>query len=770
MSGTNTSDVSVEITVRQRAQAQAEKYLDNILNFRPITSSKQSFSRFLDIFVSSAEGLKVLDVGDLAEYILYSVAMRKLDFKTRSAFENVVNQENMVPSVKELVKFVEKQHLVQDIKQSVNTDKIGIQQTKRNRGQKNQNTEKIPSRRIKGDIKQQTGGENGNSTQDATESETPDSANKSPRKVRSRSARYEKLKCFDCETNNHSVENCEMFLNLSNDDRISFAMANKICFACLNPGHSRFSCPHKNDTCVKCSSRHHVMLHTDTKKIRKFLIFRRVRNDIKKQDRTNKVDNSTEQMLNGFNGNTSNAQNCIICDGEPHIIDLCDVFHGYDPKKRLDVIKKNRLCVNCFGLNHMSRRCPVESNCDQCKLKHHAKIHEAFSRNRQNPENCILCNDKYHNLNLCDIFNSYDDPEKRLDVTKKNRLCANCFEPNHMSRRCPVESNCDQCKLKHHAKVHEAFSRNRQNPENCILCNDKYHNLDHCDIFNSYDDPEKRVDVIKKNRLCANCFEPNHMSRRCPVESNCDQCKLKHHAKVHEAFSGNRQNSISKRNGISNPENCILCNDKYHNLDLCDIFNSYDNPEKRLDVTKKNRLCANCFEPNHMSRRCPVESNCDQCKLKHHAKVHEAFSRNRQNSISKRNGISNPENCILCNDKYHNLDLCDIFNSYDDPEKCLDVIKKNRLCANCFEPNHTSRRCPVESNCDQCKAKHHAKVHLTYKRGSIKRNGNQMDCSPHSPRYQPEIAAPNDVSDDTKSLSALIDIAASALNDVNLSN
>uniref|UniRef100_A0A8D8RCG7 CCHC-type domain-containing protein n=1 Tax=Cacopsylla melanoneura TaxID=428564 RepID=A0A8D8RCG7_9HEMI len=456
MSATNTSLVTLDNAVGQRAQA--EKYLDNILKFKPITSSKQSYSRFLDIFVSSVKSLKDLDVGDLTEYILYSVAMRKLDFKTRSEFEVIVNNENVEPTVKELVNFLEKQHLVQASKESVNADKTGRQRPRRSRNQNKRDAEKTSSGGIQGE---NSGEENGNSTQDG--SKTPDSANKSLRKIRSRSARFEKLKCSDCEENNHPVETCEMFLNLSNEDRVNFAVAVKVCFTCLKPGHSRFSCPQKNNTCEKCSSRHHVLLHTETKRIRKFLIFKRTRSD---KRNSNGPNDRSGSVSNGQSSTEQKLKNCILCEEKCHNLDVCEIFLGYDPEKRLVVIRKNRLCANCFATNHGSRRCPLKSNCDQCRGKHHDKVHEIFSLNRQSktndisiPENCILCNEKYHNLNVCDIFNSYEDPEKHLDVIRKNRLCANCFETNHPSRRCPMESNCDQCKGKHHAKVHLKYQR-----------------------------------------------------------------------------------------------------------------------------------------------------------------------------------------------------------------------------------------------------------------------------------------------------------------------
>ncbi|XP_033114327.1 uncharacterized protein LOC117114746 [Anneissia japonica] len=72
---------------------------------------------------------------------------------------------------------------------------------------------------------------------------------------------------------------------------------------------------------------------------------------------------------------TSTAK-CPACLGE-HQLEKCDVFGKANPRERLQIVRRGRLCDNCFGRSHFARECRKDSNClvNGCKWKHHALLH-----------------------------------------------------------------------------------------------------------------------------------------------------------------------------------------------------------------------------------------------------------------------------------------------------------------------------------------------------------------------------------------------------------
>jgi len=78
-------------------------------------------------------------------------------------------------------------------------------------------------------------------------------------------------------------------------------------------------------------------------------------------------------------------------------------------------------------------------------------------------------------------------------------------------------------------------------------------------------------------------------------------------------------NAIAKED---EQERCPCCT-KPHKLADCLAFGKMDRSE-RIALMRQNRLCDNCFDKGHVSRRCKRASACKEpnCEYKHHTLLH----------------------------------------------------------------------------------------------------------------------------------------------------
>ncbi|XP_074661993.1 uncharacterized protein LOC141914638 [Tubulanus polymorphus] len=83
---------------------------------------------------------------------------------------------------------------------------------------------------------------------------------------------------------------------------------------------------------------------------------------------------------------------CTFCKGT-HFASDCVLVT--EPEKRLDIVKRDKLCFNCMG-THRSRDCKSKNTCKKCRGKHHTLLcgssltetREISTKNRpQNPQN-----------------------------------------------------------------------------------------------------------------------------------------------------------------------------------------------------------------------------------------------------------------------------------------------------------------------------------------------------------------------------------------------
>ena len=83
-----------------------------------------------------------------------------------------------------------------------------------------------------------------------------------------------------------------------------------------------------------------------------------------------------------------------------------------------------------------------------------------------------------------------------------------------------------------HVVSHGNRPRKQSNPDNikkqhCVFCK-KNHPAHSCDVVTDY---QKRLEIIKENKLCFNCLA-HHRVSQCPSKFRCRKCKKKHHTSL----------------------------------------------------------------------------------------------------------------------------------------------------------------------------------------------------------------------------------------------
>ncbi|XP_043063530.1 uncharacterized protein LOC122319801 [Drosophila ficusphila] len=66
---------------------------------------------------------------------------------------------------------------------------------------------------------------------------------------------------------------------------------------------------------------------------------------------------------------------CVFCSSAGHRLMACDQLRNLDSLQRLEVVKKQGLCVNCLGKGHKVSNCPSKNRCRSCNQPHHTLLH-----------------------------------------------------------------------------------------------------------------------------------------------------------------------------------------------------------------------------------------------------------------------------------------------------------------------------------------------------------------------------------------------------------
>ena len=64
---------------------------------------------------------------------------------------------------------------------------------------------------------------------------------------------------------------------------------------------------------------------------------------------------------------------CKACSGQ-HYIRQCSEFLQMPVQARIDLIKRNNMCINCLALNHVIANCSSRYSCSQCNKRHHSLL------------------------------------------------------------------------------------------------------------------------------------------------------------------------------------------------------------------------------------------------------------------------------------------------------------------------------------------------------------------------------------------------------------
>lgn len=84
----------------------------------------------------------------------------------------------------------------------------------------------------------------------------------------------------------------------------------------------------------------------------------------------------------------TNSITCQVC-GEDHFLYHCKVFGKWEPEKRSEFTKENKLCYNCLVPGHPVFFCKQKTSCKICKRRHHSLLH-SFKKREEPPEGeCI---------------------------------------------------------------------------------------------------------------------------------------------------------------------------------------------------------------------------------------------------------------------------------------------------------------------------------------------------------------------------------------------
>ena len=150
--------------------------------------------------------------------ILVRITMKKLDAKSIDAFEDSLDDSKVVPSMENLLKFIEKRF--QKLDQVRYMSNINV-------------TSEKPKTRV-----------NLNAT----------------KAVNGSTAR--KVACFKCN-GNHPLYKCDSFLNQAINERFKFVKGKGLCVNCLS--HEKSSACKSTLRCKKCNKFHHNLLHFEEK-------------------------------------------------------------------------------------------------------------------------------------------------------------------------------------------------------------------------------------------------------------------------------------------------------------------------------------------------------------------------------------------------------------------------------------------------------------------------------------------------------------------------
>ncbi|XP_065093593.1 uncharacterized protein LOC135714204 [Ochlerotatus camptorhynchus] len=104
--------------------------------------------------------------------------------------------------------------------------------------------------------------------------------------------------------------------------------------------------------------------------------------DQQQQPASSKVAGSTPKpskfkfAANAAASSSSNSS-CPLSCSDNHVLRNCPVFLGKDVRLRREFVTQKRLCWNCLGSGHQSKKCVSKFTCRTCHDRHHSLLHDS---------------------------------------------------------------------------------------------------------------------------------------------------------------------------------------------------------------------------------------------------------------------------------------------------------------------------------------------------------------------------------------------------------
>lgn len=193
-------------------------YLDRILNCRSVPNhNPSSLQCFLEKFDPNVNALKNLNIPNLADFMLYHIALSKLSQETINSFE-LIRRDSEIPTYQELIDFVRQQSKIIS-----------------------------KSEKLRFSNPNQSSGANYNLKNNKTFF------------VNNPNNRYTK-NCIACNRGVHLLKECSVFKGDSVEERFRKIKANHLCINCFSGKHMVSNCPSQFN-CTICKMKHHTLLH-----------------------------------------------------------------------------------------------------------------------------------------------------------------------------------------------------------------------------------------------------------------------------------------------------------------------------------------------------------------------------------------------------------------------------------------------------------------------------------------------------------------------------
>lgn len=233
----------------------ASTYLDTILAARPMTgkATPESLKMFLSNVADSVSGLKLLEIENQDDYILFYLAARALDPSTRELFE-MENKGVTFPSVDSLIKFV-RERATSLLLASTGTVVTATSQPQKTQGNSQQ---KPPQPKTPSKTTLLTQGQKDSQKKKTSDSSKQQQASTPGPAHTTSSSKHPP--CHICKTVNHHLLSCEKFHLASAEEKWKLITGWDGCINCLNPNHPVQKCT-STWKCRFCPERHHSSLH-----------------------------------------------------------------------------------------------------------------------------------------------------------------------------------------------------------------------------------------------------------------------------------------------------------------------------------------------------------------------------------------------------------------------------------------------------------------------------------------------------------------------------